>query len=102
MSSLLCINKLISYGVLGEMKGDLEYAGHTHKDDRRSPVVSGLGVIAITGLLITITTAGVIFGVHLKNKIDNQSQQINIQSQQINSQSQQINSQSARIITLEV
>ena len=95
MSLLLCINKLILYCVLGEMKGDLEYAGHTHKDDRRSPVVSGLGVIAITGLLITITTAGVIFGVHLMNKIDNQSQQINIQSQQINSQS-------ARINTLEV
>ena len=88
------------------MKGDLEYAGHTHKDDRRSPVVSGLGVIAITGLLITITTAGVIFGVHLMNKIDSQSEHlmntINSQSQQINSQSQQINSQSARIITLEV
>ena len=103
---LLCINKLILYCVLGEMKGDLEYAGHTHKDDRRSPVVSGLGVIAITGLLITITTAGVIFGVHLMNKIDSQSEHlmntINSQSQQINSQSQQINSQSARINTLEV
>ena len=58
------------------MKGDLEYAGHTHKDDRRSPVVSGLGVIAITGLLITITTAGVIFGVHLMTKIDSQSAEI--------------------------
>ena len=84
------------------MKGDLEYAGHTHKDERRSPVVSGLGVIAITGLFITVTVAGTVFGVHLMNKIDNQSQQINIQSQQINSQSQQINSQSARINTLEV
>ena len=54
----------------GKMKGDLEYAGHTHKAERRSPVVSGLGVIAITGLLIAVTTAGVIFGVHLLNRID--------------------------------
>ena len=74
------------------MKGDLEYAGHTHKDDRRSPVVSGLGVIAITGLLITITTAGVIFGVHLMNKIDSQSEHL------MNT----INSQSAEIVQLKV
>jgi len=33
-------------------------------------VISGLGVIAITGLLITVTTAGTIFGVHLLNRID--------------------------------
>lgn len=53
------------------MKGDLEYAGHTQKEsERRSPVISGLGVIAVTGLLITITTAGCIFGVHLLNRID--------------------------------
>ena len=81
------------------MKGDLEYAGHTHKDDRRSPVVSGLGVIAITGLLITITTAGIIFGVHLMNKIDSQSEHL---MNTINSQSQQINSQSAEIVQLKV
>ena len=59
------------------MKGDLEYAGHTHKEERRTPAVSGLGVIAITGLLITVTVAGTIFGVHLMNKIDNQSSRIN-------------------------
>ena len=56
------------------MKGDLEYAGHAHlskESQRRSPVLSGLGVIAITGVLITITTAGIIFGVHLVNRIDN-------------------------------
>ena len=55
------------------MKGDLEYAGHAHpskESSRRSPVISGLGVIAITGLLITVTTAGTIFGVHLLNRID--------------------------------
>ena len=56
------------------MKGDLEYAGHAHpskESQRRSPVISGIGMIAITGFLITITTAGVIFGVHLLNRIDN-------------------------------
>lgn len=72
------------------MKGDLEYAGHTNKDERRSAAVSGLGVIALTGLLITVTIAGTIFGVHLMNKIDNQSVQIRSQSEQINSQSAQI------------
>lgn len=56
------------------MKGDLEYAGHAHNskesERRRSPIVSGLGAIAIVGFLITITTAGTIFGVHLLNRID--------------------------------
>lgn len=62
------------------MKGDLEYAGHAHpskESDRRSPVVSGLGLIVITGLLITITTAGTIFGVHLLNRIDNLQVRVN-------------------------
>lgn len=52
------------------MKGDLEYADFTHKEERRTPAVSGLGVIALTGLFITVTVAGTIFGVHLMNKID--------------------------------
>lgn len=52
------------------MKGDLEYAGHTHPSNHRSPLVSGLCAIAVTGILITFTTAAIIFGVHLLNKID--------------------------------
>lgn len=62
------------YCCRAKMKGDLEYAGHAHpskETERRSPIVSGLGVIGIVGFLITITTAGTIFGVHLINRIDN-------------------------------
>jgi len=51
------------------MKGDEECAGHTQGVRRGG--FPAVGTLVTVGLVFTVTIAGVIFGVHVLQKMDN-------------------------------